>query len=318
MLSVLRLGAPALEVLDDQAPLPSDAVWLDLLKPTREEERAVEAFVGLGLPTREDMVEIEPSSRLYSEAGALVMTASVLSGVDSSPVPVLDPITFVLTGDRLVTIRYSNPKPFRAFAAQTDRQPHLFSCGPVALVNLLEAIIDRAADILERTSAEVEDISRQVFAQGRRGDYDRLLSSLGRCQNVNTKTRDSLVSLSRVVSFCQTSPKVNDLPEARQLLASQDRDVRSLTDHTGAVSANVSFLLDASLGLINIEQNQIIKVFSIFTVCLMPPTLIGAIYGMNFDHMPELRVTWAYPAVLLGMLLSALAPLVWFKRRGWL
>lgn len=318
MLSVLRVGAPAPETFDGSGPLPADAVWLDLLTPTREEERAVEALVGVELPTREDMVEIEPSSRLYYEDQAAVMTASILSASEKWAVPVLDPVTFVLAGERLVTIRYSDPKPFRALIAHAERQPQLFSCGAVALANLLEAIIDRIADILERTSGEVEDVSRQVFAQGRRDGYDDLLSRLGRFQNVNTKARESLVSLSRMISFCQTSTHMNEVEEAKDLLASQDRDVRSLTDHAGAVATNIGFLLDAALGLINIEQNQIIKVFSVFTVCLMPPTLIAAIYGMNFAHMPELRVAWAYPLVLLVMAVSGLAPLFWFARKRWL
>ena len=319
MLKVLRVGATAFDEPAPGAALPVDAVWLDLSHPTVDEEQAVEAFLGLDLPTREDMVEIEPSSRLYQDNGALVMTAAVLVGSGELPVPVLEPVTFVLARQRLVTIRYADPKPFRIFAAQAQRQPHLAENGAVTLVNLLEAIIDRIADILERTSAEVEEVSACIFAGGRKaGGFDKLLSRLGRAQNVNVKARESLVSLARLISFCQLSAAVSRSREAKDLLSSQDRDVRSLTDHASSVAGNIQFLLDAALGFINIEQNQIIKVFSVFTVCLMPPTLIGAIYGMNFDHMPELRIVWAYPAVLLAMLISGVAPLLWFWRKHWL
>lgn len=320
MLRVLKLGAGAFDLAPEPLGdwrIPSDAVWLDMLSPSLEEEHAVEAFVGVPLPTREEMVEIENSSRLYQAGGATVMTASVLFGVDEE-IPSLEPITFVVAGERLVTIRYVDPKPFRAFAAQIGRQPALFASGPVAFVNLLEAVIDRVADILEQTGAEVDAVSRKVFSGDQPRAFEPLLTRLGRAQNVNLKARESLVGLARIVSYCALAEPLERTPEARELLASQERDIRSLTDHSSYIAANVAFLLDAALGFISLQQNQIIKVFSLFTVCLMPPTLIGAIYGMNFEHMPELRVVWAYPAVLLAMLLAGVTPLFWFRRKGWL
>lgn len=321
MLKVLRLDAADFQTTPPEGcegwRLPDDAVWIDLLHPTREEELHVEAFLGIPLPTRDDMVEIEPSSRLYQENGATVMTASVLFGVDQD-VPSLEPVTFVVSGARLVTIRYCDPKAFRVFAAHVGRQGSLFTSGPVVFVHLLEAIIDRIADILEQTGAEVDAVSRTVFSDDPSRRFEPLLMRLGQAQNINLKARESLVSFARVVSFCSLAEPLERTSEARELLASQERDVRSLTDHSAYIASNVAFLLDAALGLISLQQNQIIKVFSLFTVCLMPPTLIGAIYGMNFDHMPELRVAWAYPATLLAMLAAGAAPLFWFKRRGWL
>ncbi len=319
MLLVLRRGGRALEKVESSASwsLPDDAVWIELVNPTREEELAVEAAVGVDLPTREEMAEIEVSSRLYQEHGATFMIATVLCGSDSkSPFP--GPVTFVLVGDRLLTIRYVEPRAFAAFTTQVVRQPDLSRTGVTVLLGLLEAIIDRTADVLERVSAEVEETSRTIFTAPGGAQFRPILNELAASHSVNGKARESLVSLARLISFAMLANQIEQNREARDELRSMQRDAQSLTEHASYVSGNLTFLLDAALGLISVDQNEITKLFSIFAVVLLPPTLISSWYGMNFKHMPELEIPLMYPLVLLCMLLSAVIPFLWIKRKGWI
>jgi magnesium transporter len=319
MLRVLRHGAPGFDLvaLDADWRLPADAVWIELVDPTRAEEVAVEKSIGLLLPTREEMAEIEASSRLYQEDGGTFMTATVLVNADGD-LPTAAPVTFVLTGDRLVTIRYVEPKAFKAFAAQAERQPSLCPGGAQTFLGLLDAIVDRTADIIERTAGEVETQSRIIFSRPRGAAFEAILNRLGRAQNINAKARDSLISLARLLSFAVLAEQFVGDKELRDHLKSLQRDVQSITDHSGFLSGNITFLLDAALGLINIEQNSIFKIFSVFSVMFLPPTLVAGIYGMNFEHMPELKWLHGYPFAVVLMLVAALGPLLWFKRRGWL
>jgi magnesium transporter len=320
MIRIFRSSDPVVhaeDVLSAGWRLDPSTVWIDLLDPTREEELAVEKALGLAVPTREEMDEIEASSRLYQEDGATFMTAVVLFN-SQQETPSAGPITFVLTKGPLVTLRYVEPKSFEIFTQQVERDPSLAATAADAFLNLLEAIVDRTADNLERTSAEVEAISRQVFASRRPRSFEVVLNGLGRNQIVNAKVRDSLLTLGRIISFASLSEPLAAEKESKRHLASLQRDVQSLTDHSSHLSGNIAFLLDAALGLINIEQNAIIKIFSVAAVVFLPPTLIASIYGMNFAHMPELAAPWAYPMVLAAMTASAAAPLVWFRRRGWL
>jgi len=319
MLRVLRAGAPGFEPGGDVAHwrVPDDAVWIELVDPTRAEEVAVEQSLGVLLPTREDMAEIEASSRLYQEDGGTFMTATVLVNADGD-LPTAAPVTFVLVGQRLVTIRYVEPRAFSVFAAQAERQPSLCPTGVQTFLGLLDALIDRTADILERTAGVVEEQSRAIFGRPRGGDFEQILKRLGRAQNVNAKARDSLVSLARLISFATLADQFEGERDLRDHLKSLQRDVQSITDHSSYVSGNITFLLDAALGLINIEQNAIFKIFSVFSAVFLPPTLIAGVYGMNFEHMPELRWVEGYPIAIGLMLVAAIGPLLWFKRKGWL
>jgi magnesium transporter len=319
MLMILRSGGSELQMVSPAAgwTVPEDAIWIELVNPTREEETAVEQAVGLDLPTRDDMAEIEASSRLYQENGATVMIATVLCGSEEST-PAPGPVTFILVGERLITIRYVHPRSFELFASQLAHRAEPHTTGLGVFLGLLELIVDRTADLLERISARVEETSHAIFSQPRGGQFRPLLNRLGRDQRVNTMARDSLVSLSRLLSFATLAPQVEGRKECRSQLRSLGRDVQSLMEHSSYVSGNITFLLDAALGLINIEQNEITKVFSIYAVVLLPPTLIATTYGMNFRHMPELGLPYAYPLCLLAMLLSAAVPFLWFKKKRWL
>ena len=312
MLKVLSHGGAGLKTIltPQDLRLAADDVWVDLLDPTREEELAVERCLGVELPTRDEMAEIEPSSRLYQEAGATVLIATVLTASDTAR-PINSPVTFVLAGRRLVTIRYVRPRAFEVFAAQAERQPENTANGAQVLIGLLDAVVDRLADVLERTSLD-------VFARPRTAPFEDIIDTLGRAQVVDSKVRDSLVSLHRMISFAGLNDEIEADHECREHLSSLHRDVQSLTDHCSYQSGNITFLLDAAMGLINIEQNSILKRFSIFSIAFIPPTLVAGIYGMNFQHMPELAWQWGYFGALAIMISVAVGPLLFFKRRGWL
>ncbi|PSJ43169.1 magnesium transporter CorA family protein [Allosphingosinicella deserti] len=306
------------------ATFPAHMPWIDLLSPSREEEVFAERAFDLAIPTREDMVEIEPSSRLYRENGALHLTATVIAGFTEGD-PRTVPISFVLTKERLITVRYDDPLSFRAFISHLDRQPELCRSPASTLVFLLDAVVERTADILEEVARMTEEVSTAVFRRGRGPDRKRMsnetlediLLQIGSAQGVLSKARESLSSLSRMLSFLAFSLPEYEASEAPHL-KTVSRDVSSLSDQAAFMSSNVTFLLDAALGLINIEQNAIIKIFSVAAVIFLPPTLVGTVYGMNFEHMPELKWLFGYPMSLGLMVVSAILPYLWFKRKGWL
>ena len=321
MLSFHAVADERLAPLDPSTEAAKDAVWIDLLNPTKEEEERVEAILGVGIPTLEEMAEIEVSSRLYSENDALYMTATLLVG-GQGPMPTSAPVTFILTGRQLATVRYAEPGVFRTFVEQARKGDSNLRDADSVFIALLEAIIDRTADILERVGADLDAISGKVFEEDVKGssaarNYRALLSRLGRSGNLNSKVRESLVSIGRLVNFL--TAECGDMhADLRERTHTMSADIRSLADHATYFSSTTQFLLDALTGLINIEQNDIIRIVSVVSVLIMPPTLIASIYGMNFDFMPELSWRLGYPLALAAMVGAAILPYWYFKRRGWL
>jgi magnesium transporter len=303
--------------------MPAEPVWLDMLAPTAEEDALVEQKLGISIPTRDEMQEIEPSSRLYTENGTCYMTATLLSHAESEH-PHSSAVTFILVGKRLVTVRYVEPKSFELFIARVQRPGANALAGDAVLIGLLETVIDRAADILERLAGEIERISKDVFrANVQRPDERRpfrdILNDVGRRGDLDSKIGESLASLGRLLAFLAPTLDVSDTSrELRGRVSSIISDVRSLSDYASFLSDKITFLLDATLGLINIEQNTIIKIFTVAAVFFMPPTLIASIYGMNFKHMPELDWRLGYPLALLMLFTSALITYWLFRRKGWL
>jgi magnesium transporter len=300
--------------------IPPGAAWIDMLEPTPEEERAVESALNIEAPSPEEMQEIEISSRLRQQDNALYMTITVLSRADSHHAESTE-VTFILVGRRLVTLRYVDIQPFRVFAVKVERQPDFCKTGDVALNALLEAIIDRTADILGRAGNEVDVLSQEIFDRDRNTDesvnlnLQEIMRRIGHNGALTSKVRESLVSISRLLSFLLGAGEVGEFHSRTKVIT---RDVQSLSDHATFLSSKVSFLLDATLGMINIEQNNIIKIFSVAAVVFLPPTLIASIYGMNFKFMPELGWMIGYPLAVVMMVASAVLPYMYFKRRGWL
>ena len=297
-------------------PLPADAIWIDLLAPTKEEEALAEAGLAVELPTREEMREIEISSRLYQENGALFMTATVMTHVEAES-PETEPVTFVLIGQRLVTIRYANPLPFRAYASQCQRQADPGVSGETILVGLLDAIIDRIADVLERAQHEMNQVSRTIFSRGKT-DYEEALRTIGHAEGLTSRTRESLVSIGRVLSFLSRPSEAKPNKALARSLKTLSRDVLALSDHSSFLANNINFMLSATLGMSNIEQTDVIKIFSVVSVVFLPPTLVASIYGMNFKFMPELNWWIGYPLSIVLMIGAGVLPYLYFKRRGWL
>ncbi len=317
MLNILLKGAPAPISVQPSAgwAAPAGAIWFDFVNPTREEELAVEAALGFCLPTREDMSEIETSSRLYREDKAIFMTAQLL--VDSQgDAPALDPGAFVLSGDRLITIRYVKPTAFSMVYDQIAREPLIHPSGPAIFIALVDAIVDRLADAVERASVVTEGLSERIFATEGKRDFRILVHKLGALQRLNGKIRESAASFTRLIIFCEAARELKRV-DGHEQLEVQHRDIASIIDHAGSLSGNITFLLDAALGMINIEQNAIIKIFSIGAVVLLPPTLIASYFGMNFEHMPIFGWPWGEPAAAAGMLISVVIALWLFRRKGW-
>ncbi len=298
----------------------ANALWLDLVKPTSEEEAAVEKLLGLDIPTREEMKEIEISSRLYLESGGTFMTAILPAHTDGDD-PEMEPVSFVLTPDHLVTIRYHEPQAFVSFPPRAERTGLELPNSESVLVALLEAVVDRLADILERAGRDIDVVSRQIFRPQERAarDNQKTLEQIGRKGDLTSNIRDSLLTLERLVGFLShVTIQRKSSNGIRERVKTLSRDIRSLLDHAGFMSQKITFLLDATLGMINIEQNAIIKIFSVAAVIFLPPTLIASIYGMNFAHMPELDWLLGYPFAISLMVISAILPYAYFKRQGWL
>ncbi len=311
-----------LRSVDEPLAHLADLAWIDLLNPTSDEEAALEAQLGVDIPTREEMQRLEVSGRLYREDDAVVMTATLAARTDSDDLLML-PVAFVVAGGKLVTVRYHEPRVFKTFPQRAAQSNLGCVNGDMVLVALLEATVDRMTDILERAEEEVDAISRSIFRtelpKGVSRDLTDTLKLIGRKGDLSSNIDIGLLSLRRLTGFLsQVLADRTDGKELRGRVKTLDRYLGSLSDHSSFVSQKIAFLLDATLGMIDIEQSNIIKIFSIAAGVFLPPTLIASIYGMNFSFMPELDWKYGYPVAWLVMLASALLPFWYFKRRGWL
>lgn len=293
--------------------------WVDLFEPTGAEEHEAEAFLGSAIPTRDEVREIEFSSRFYVEDGILFMTATLLVGV-AEDTPGLTPFSFALGKDRLVTLRYANPTAFRQFLLRAAKADSGCTTVPGVFVGMIEAIVDRTADVIEHITQSVDRLNDEIFrGHGRRRSryLAASLDGLGKQGNLASKCRESLVSLERLVQYATTMLRggKGGLQARLKLLV---RDIRSLEDHVNFLLNKITFLLDATLGLISNEQNRVVSVLTVVSTILLPPMLIGTIYGMNFQDMPELRWVFGYPVAVGTMVLSAILPYLYFKWRGWM
>ena len=303
------------------APFPDEFLWADLFEPTVEEEKAVESLLTVDVPTRDEMKEIETSNRLYEEGNAVYMTATVGSKLDSE-MPESSAITFILANDRLITNRYADPTPVKRFMQYVERSPAACTSSATLLAGLLESFVERIADLLERVQGELDAVSHTIFGRGQgqpsSADLQAMIRKIGANGDLVSKTRESLVSFQRLLMYVQQATSVTLSQDQRGRYKSALRDVQSLSDHAGFLANKIQFLLDAVLGLINLEQNNIIKIFSVAAVMFLPPTLVASVYGMNFHRMPELDKAWGYPLALVLMVVSAVVPYLYFRRRGWL
>lgn len=303
----------------------SGPVWLDLLSPTDDERSTAERLSGLPVPVEADLAEIESSSRLSTQGRILTLsTPMTYRSVEGQSM--MAPLGFVLSPDHLMTVRFANLPVFDVFAdrfASAGSHP----CSVSAFLGLLEAIVDRLADVLEHVGGDLDGISRRVFRPERGPTPNAAkvdmqlratLRAIGRAGERLSNIRDSLLGVNRIVLY--TNEVAGDwIPkDLRPRFKTLRQDIASLSDHDAHLTNKVQFLLDATLGFINIEQSNGIKVLTVVSVVGVPPTLMASIYGMNYKNMPELNWEYGYVYGLIVIVLSGILPLVWFKRRGWI
>jgi magnesium transporter len=322
MLKAYRLNDGALKgsTVAPGQTISDDVLWLDMLDPTDGERHAVDRCLGMALPTRADMEEIEASSRLFLRDGGAFMTVLAVANSESQN-PVADAITFVLAHQKLVTIRFIDPQSFRTLAARCERETVTATCAEDVLMTLLDLIVDRMADALERIGAAVDEISREIFnpelSSGQSTtNFQDVLRRCGQKNDLTGKVRESLLTIARMLSFLSHETEGKSLKDVRSRIKTLTRDIQSLQDHSSHVTTRLGYLLEATLGLINIDQNNIIKIMSVSALMFLPPTLIASL--VNFKFMPQLDWTFGYPLTLALMVGSAVMSYFYFRRRGWL
>jgi magnesium transporter len=304
--------------------LPKRVIWIDLLNPTKEEIAFVESRTKVRVPSIESLSEIESSSRLAVDQEIIYLSVPAVAQGDTADA-YLSPTGFILTRSVLVTVRFASLPIFDAVAERVKHDDKLQSATAV-FIAVLEAIVDRAADVLERLGGELAKVSKSVF----RGDPSqprhvvrstnalrRALLAVGTTGDRLALTRDVLLAIGRIAPFVLGLRKDWILPELESRLEAVTKDINSLNDYEAHLSNKVQFLLDAILGFINIQQNDLFKILTIVSVVGIPPTLVAGIYGMNFKYMPELNWVGGYPFGLAMIALSSLIPVAWFKWRGW-
>jgi magnesium transporter len=298
----------------------TQAIWIDLLNPSEKERQEVEKALGIHMPTQAEMCEIELSSRLYRDNGNLFMTVLTIAYSDS-PKPKLAPITLILTLQQLITIRYIEPQSFNLFLSQLKKNK---LTKPIELLTeLLDVSIDRLADILERVGHRLDETSEiilrpELLESTSKLNYRQFLYQVGIYGDLNTKARESLITFNRLVSFFEQIEGERLPKELQSRLFTVSKDIESLSSHADFLATKFNFLLDAILGMVNIDQNNTIRILSVIAVVFLPPMLVAGIYGMNFKFMPELSWYFGYPLALVVIVLAAWIPYKYFKRHRWL
>lgn len=321
--------------------IPHNTIWIDLLEPSRDEETLVERTLKIDAPTREEMDKIEMISPFYKEGSTYYATITGIHKTDKE-YPEDTALTFILHSSCLVTLRYAKPKAFSYFSNRSMKYPKLY-CSPDAIFEgLIESIVHSVAEVLEKTGNEIDQLLIDAFnkpkvighdkrvkkgtkqnAQAYNDNtagyyYTNIIKRVGRTGNLVSKIKESLVSINRMLIFLNQIEEFKYLAkkENRLKFRNLSREVYSLTEYATFVAQRNSFLLEATLGMINVEQNIIIKGFTVAATVFLPPTLIASIYGMNFHNMPELDWAAGYPFALLLIVLSAVLPYLFFKKKG--
>lgn len=324
--------------IEENESIPQGTVWLDLIEPTVEEEKQINRLLKIDAPTREEVDKIELISPFYKEDDAYFMTITAIHRIEKE-YPDGTPVIFILHPRCLVTVRYVKFRSFNSFTTRALRKPDLCASPEIILEGLVEAFVNSLADALEKTGNEIDQLLVDAFEKPvkveKKSDsddedhkeismstdyYSVLIRRVGQTGNLVSKIRESLVSINRMLIFFShiEDGTFMSKKENRARFRNISRELHSLTEYANFLSQRNSFLLDATLGMVNIEQNAIIKVFTVAAAVFLPPTLIASIYGMNFEHFPEINWDYGYPFSLLLMVLSAVLPYYFFKRKGWI
>ena len=317
-----RLFQEEIESLEELAQFKP--IWVDLEDPTPEERRWVKQHFGLSIPEDAMDDDIEESARFFEEDnGELHVRSDFLIDDDEDPRAIR--VAFILNEHNaelrsqgvLFSIHDEDVPVFRLLRMRARRMPGLIENAKDVLLMLFDADAEYCADTLENIYDDLEKVSRQVLAGAVTDDTaGQVLSAIARHEDMSGRIRRNVMDTRRAVSFMMRTRMLSaeQFEDARQIL----RDLDSLDSHTAFLFDKINFLMDATVGFININQNKIIKIFSVASVALLPPTLIASLYGMNFQYMPELSQKWGYPFALVLMVLSAVVPMLYFRKRGWL
>ena len=297
------------------------SVWIDLLNPSDAERDAAAREVGFRIQTREEIAEIESSSRM-STAGEVLYLNTPVSFRDEDGLPAIEPVGFALSPTHLVTIRYAAMAAFDTYKARFETLDS--PCSASAFAGVLEAIVDRVADVLEQVGLDLAALSRQTFRGSRRRagnarvarDLRATLTDLGLSANKIDNLRDTLLGLARIVGYVQQAGTMAKPDDIRLRLATLRADIASLNDYDQQLTAKTGFLLDAIMGFINIEQNEVVRVLTVFSVVGIPPTFVVGLYGMNFKNMPEYDWHYGYQWGWAMIILSVVLPAVWLRVKG--
>ena len=290
-------------------------VWVDLEDPSPEEKSWIAVKFGLVIPADIIDDDLEESARFYEEDGAIHIRSDFLIDDDEAPRNVR--VAFILHDNVLFSVHREDLPVFRLLRMRARRIPALIEDAKDVLLKLYDADAEYSADTLEGIYDDLEKVSRRVLKDEVHDQAaGEALAAIARQEDLNGRIRRNVMDTRRAVSFMMRARMLNadQFEEARQIL----RDIDSLDSHTAFLFDKINFLMDATVGFININQNKIIKIFSVASVALLPPTLIASIYGMNFQYMPELSLKWGYPLALCLMLLSIVTPFWFFRRKGWL
>ncbi len=307
-------------------PLPAGTVWVDLKNCSESERTQFAQLIKQKIPPLHDVRLLEQARQHHVDKDVTTLTAPIIIGSQSDN-PTSSTLMLILSPTLLITVREAESRALTLYGERVLEQPDLLRGSETAFVGLLEAVVQRLADLAEITAHELEQVGRIVFqealqrtralGQGRANNWRKIMAGLGKAARLNHRLLATLTGLDRLLAFLQTpgEPRVGEASYTQLRLMQQD--IARLIDHANAMMNEATFLLDAIASAISIEQNNVVKIFSMVAVILMPPTMIASIYGMNFVHMPELGWWGGYPLALLAMLLSAILPWAWFKRNGW-
>lgn len=308
-----------------KSPLPEDVIWIDILKGTADEIRAVEQATGIMLPPFDSLWEIEHSSRMRRQGASIVVSLPLPSTTQGAA---LLPVGFILSQALLVTIRFDAEPAFEQFLTSLAAGEPADASAPSVMIGLMETMADRLADSLEETGDELDSMAGNIFgatAPSRDNPSPKLenatlretIRRVGRIGQKLGKVRASLLAGGRIVPYLEAEGRDWFDEGTRSRLGTLRADIASLDEYESHLADKVQFLQDAAIGLINIEQNDSFKVLTIASVVGIPPTLVASMYGMNFHNMPELSWAWGYPYGLAAIAVSAAVPLLWFKVKGW-
>jgi magnesium transporter len=317
-LFVLQNGRLSQEQVEDRNELLKhvNPIWIDVIDPEEEELIWIKEAFGVLLPELDDLGDLEASARYFeADDGHMHIRTDFLLDEEETSRNVR--VAFVMTKQVLFSIHDEDLPVFRLVRLRARLRPGSVSNAKDVLLDLYSTDAEYSADALEEVYENLEQAGKRVLSDDISDkDAAEVLETIAKEEDTNGRIRRNVMDTRRALSFLMRSKLLSDeqQEEARQIL----RDIDSLENHTAFLFDKINFLMDATVGFINLNQSKIIKIFSVVSVALMPPTLLASIWGMNFQHMPELTETWGYPVAILSMVISAIIPLSFFRHKGWL